>query len=58
MPPQLVDVLLFGDDFQGFNAGFRIKTWEVVEIDPLDRKVHVAAPSFEAFIRNTIETLL
>ncbi|SDE97415.1 hypothetical protein SAMN05444679_1487 [Variovorax sp. CF079] len=58
VPPQLAGVLLFGDDFQGFNAGFRTKTWEVVEIDPLDRRVHVAAPSFEAFIRNTIKNLL
>lgn len=58
VPPQLADVLLFGDDFQGFNAGFCTKTWEVVEIDPLDRSVHVVAPSFEIFIRETIKNLL
>lgn len=51
-------MLLFGDDFQGFNAGFRTDTWEVVEVDPLDRSVHVAATSFEAFIRDTIDNLL
>lgn len=58
VPPQLVGVLLFGDDLQGFNAGFRTNTWEVVEVDPLDRSVHVAATSFEAFIRDTIDNLL
>ena len=57
-PPQLVGVLLFADDFQGFSAGFRTSTWEVVEVDPLDRSVHVAATSFEAFIRDTIDNLL
>jgi hypothetical protein len=58
LPPQLVGVVLFGDDFQGYNAGFRTNTWEVVEVDPLDRSVDVVAPSFEAFIRNTIKNLL
>jgi hypothetical protein len=58
LPPQLVGVLLFGDDFQGFNAGFRTNSWEVVEVDPLDRSVHVAAPTFQAFIRGTINNLL
>ena len=58
VPPQLEKIILFGDDFQGFNAGFQTDSWEVVEIDPLDRRVDVVAPDFETFIRQTIGALM
>jgi hypothetical protein len=47
-------VLLFGDDFCGYNAGFRLEDWRVVEIDSTDMRVEVVAESFEEFIRKTI----
>jgi len=58
VPPQLEKVILFGDDFQGFNAGFHTDSWEVVEVDPLDRRVDVVAPDFQTFIRQTIRDLM
>lgn len=57
VPPQLEKVILFGDDFQGFNAGFQTDSWEIVEIDPIDRRVDVVAPDFQTFIRQTISDL-
>ena len=58
VPPQLEKVILFGDDFQGFNAGFQTDSWKVVEIDPLDKRVDVVAPDFQTFIRQTISALM
>ncbi|WP_298212372.1 hypothetical protein [Acidovorax sp.] len=58
MPPQLEKVILLGDDFQGFNAGFQTDSWEVVEIDPIDRRVDVVAPDFQTFIRRAISDLM
>jgi hypothetical protein len=56
---QLENILLFGDDFQGFNAGFKTNDgWCVVEIDPLDLRVSVVAPDFQTFIRETIAQLV
>src|SRR4051812_35882682 len=57
VPSRLTNILLFGDDFQGFNAGFDTDTWTVVEIDPLDRRVDVTATSFQSFIRRMIRDL-
>ncbi|WP_313623359.1 SMI1/KNR4 family protein [Achromobacter sp.] len=48
------DVLLFGDDFQGYCAGFRLSDWKVVEIDPVSKEVYEIAPTFHSFIRNKI----
>ncbi|MFZ6875351.1 SMI1/KNR4 family protein [Undibacterium sp. Di27W] len=55
---QLENIVLFGDDFQGFNAGFKIdENWCVVEIDPLDQRVSIVAPDFKTFIREMIAQL-
>lgn len=50
-------IFLFGDDFQGFNAGFDIKTWRIVEIDPTSMHVNPITLDFQIFIRNRIHML-
>lgn len=56
-PAGLENVLLFGDDFQGFNAGFFDGDWSVVEIDPTNMQVNTVAKNFYAFIRGKIADL-
>lgn len=51
------DILLFGDDMQGFNVGFDVRDWSVVEIDPTNMTTVVIAKNFEGFIRNKISEL-
>ncbi|AXI03679.1 SMI1/KNR4 family protein [Aquirhabdus parva] len=51
----LSNILLFGDDLQGFNTGFDVTTWQVVEIDPTNIVVNVVAPCFDVFIRRKID---
>lgn len=53
-PPSLEHVVLFGDDLQGFCAGFDTASWEVVEIDPTNMELSQVADSFEQFIRNRL----
>jgi hypothetical protein len=53
-PPGLEHVVLFGDDMQGYCAGFRTAAWTVVEVDPTDREARPAAGSFEQLVRRTI----
>lgn len=56
--PEVSNILLFGDDFQGFNAGFKIDDgWRVVEIDPLDMRVSAIASDFQTFIRRKISQI-
>lgn len=50
-------VVLFGDDFQGFSAGFDVRNWSVVEIDPTNMHVNHIAADFQSFIRNKIKAL-
>ncbi|WP_199153383.1 SMI1/KNR4 family protein [Chromobacterium sp. ASV23] len=54
----LDSIFIFGDDFQGFNTGFRVNDWSVVEIDPSNMTTHVLAPSFQVFIRRKIAELI
>ncbi|MFZ6641032.1 SMI1/KNR4 family protein [Undibacterium sp. TC4M20W] len=55
---QVENILFFGDDFQGFNAGFKTdEAWRVVEVTPLDLQVSVVAPNFQTFIREMITQL-
>jgi hypothetical protein len=54
VPAELADILLFGDDMQGFCAGFDVNTWKVVEIDSIDMTAAVVACSFGAFIRKCL----
>ena len=56
--PALSELLLFGDDLQGFSQAFDPASWSVVEIDSTDMSVTALAPSFDAFIRNRIDQLL
>ena len=51
-PDGLQDVLLFGDDFAGTNAGFDTANgWRIVEIDPSNFSADVVGEDFAAFIR-------
>ena len=52
--PGMENILLFGDDFQGCNTGFRTSDWSVVEIDPSNMSIDVVAPTFQEFIRKKI----
>ncbi len=50
-------VLLFGDDYQGYNAGFEVKSGSVIEVDPTDMSIDEVAPDFTTFILNKVEAL-
>nr|WP_146218799.1 hypothetical protein [Undibacterium pigrum] len=55
---QVENILFFGDDFQGFNAGFKTdEAWCIVEVNPLDLEVSIVAPNFQTFIREIIAQL-
>ncbi|MDP1978674.1 SMI1/KNR4 family protein [Undibacterium sp.] len=55
---QVENILFFGDDFQGFNAGFKTdEAWCIVEVNPLDLEVSIVAPDFQTFIREIIAQL-
>lgn len=54
-PPGLQNIALFGDDMQGFCAGFDTVNWKVVEVDPTNMAAVPAANSFEEFIRKRID---
>jgi len=56
-PPSLDGVVIFGDDFQGFSSGYRIKDWVVVEIDSTNMSVHVVAADFQSFIREAVKAV-
>lgn len=53
-PPALENVLLFGDDMNGYCAGFDTTTWAVVEVDPTDLDPRRTDDAFADFIRRTI----
>ena len=57
LSPKLENVLVLGDDFQGFNAGFNISNWSVVEIDLTNMSVYPVAPDFQTFIRGKLNEL-
>lgn len=49
----LSDILLFGDDFQGYNFGFsKSNGWKVVEVSPTDGSIDITDDSFEDFVRS------
>jgi hypothetical protein len=54
---QLKGILLFGDDFQGYNTGFETSTGKIVEIDPTNHQVTPVSLTFEDFIRRKIAEL-
>lgn len=51
------DVLLFGDDFQGYCTGFRCSDWKIVEVDPVSKAIEEISPTFQLFIRNKISAI-
>lgn len=53
----LGEILLFGDDLQGVNAGFDITNWSVIEVDSASMQIVVVAPDFQSFIRERISSL-
>lgn len=58
IPAEVSGLLLFGDDMQGTLQALDPQSRSVVEIDSVDMTVLRIAPSFEAFIRKTIDQLL
>lgn len=49
------DILIFGDDMQGYCAGFAIDSgYAVVEIDPTNSSYIKIADTFSAFIRDKL----
>ena len=52
--PRLSNLLLLGDDFQGFNTAFDTRDWSIVEIDPTNFTRMTVGHSFESFIRAKI----
>lgn len=50
------NILLIGDDLQGFNVGYELDTWNVVEIDPTNRSTRKVASDFQGFIRALVST--
>jgi hypothetical protein len=55
VPAAIPNILLFGDDMQGFCAGFDPVTWKVVEIDPNSMTMSYVSDRFETFIRKRCE---
>ncbi|WP_194787907.1 SMI1/KNR4 family protein [Pseudomonas sp. UFMG81] len=54
----LAGIVLFGDDFQGYCAGFdTAKGWTVVDIDPISHETQPVAASFSEFIRQLLHDL-
>ena len=52
-------ILLFGDDLQGYCAGFYPEhDWAVFEVEPTDVSVNMVAKTFEEFIKETAGNLL
>lgn len=54
---EVIGVLLFGDDYQGYSAGFEVVSGSVIEVDPTDMSVDEVAPDFTTFILNMVEAL-
>ena len=51
----LSQVLFFGDDLQGYCAGFDVSGGgQIVEVDPTGMSIHEIEKSFESFIRDLI----
>jgi len=56
VPQEVAKIVLFGDDMQGFCAGFDTTNWKIVEIDPTNMRISPVADSFESFIRQRIKS--
>jgi hypothetical protein len=55
----LGNILLFGDDLQGYCAGFYPEAdWAVFEVEPTDMSVNMVGKTFEEFVIETIGNLL
>ena len=50
-------ILLFGDDYHGYCAGFDSGDWSVVEVDPTSRTVSWVAEGFRRFMADRLATL-
>lgn len=49
---KLRSILLIGDDYQGYCAGFDAANgWVVVEIDPINKETYQVATTFSEFLR-------
>lgn len=58
MAKSLSDILIFGDDMQGFCSGFDVEHgWLVVEIDPSDMSYRKTFDCFSDFIRDKLRMI-
>ncbi len=54
----LKDLLVFGDDMQGYCSGFDfVHGWSVIEIDPTDMSYNKTFDNFSAFIRDKLNEI-
>lgn len=54
----LSDILIFGDDMQGYCSGFDVEHgWSVVEIDPTDMSYKKTFDCFADFIRDKLKEI-
>tara|TARA_B100000745_G_C20007236_1_gene342051 strand:+ start:40 stop:441 length:402 start_codon:yes stop_codon:yes gene_type:complete len=54
----LSDILIFGDDMQGYCSGFDVEHgWTVVEIDPADMSYRKTFDCFSDFIRDKLKEI-
>ncbi|MBT2785960.1 MULTISPECIES: SMI1/KNR4 family protein [unclassified Halomonas] len=52
----LNNILIFGDDMQGYCSGFDVENgWSVVEVDPTDMSFRKIFDNFSAFIRDKVK---
>lgn len=52
----LKNILIFGDDMQGYCSGFDVENrWSVVEVDPTDMSFRKIFDNFSAFIRDKVK---
>lgn len=55
---ELKDILIFGDDMQGYCSGFNARDgWTVVEIDPTDMSYEKTHNTFSEFIRDKLQSI-
>ena len=48
---ELIGILIFGDDLQGYNSGFLLDDeWKIIEIDSADMSYEITFDNFHDFI--------
>jgi len=53
---ELIGILIFGDDLQGYNSGFLVDDeWKIIEIDSVDMSYEVTFDNFYDFIIDKVQ---